>query len=72
MSIHSRRAAGAVLDRLEGHTGAGSPVLHWFSGTKRELERAMKLGCWFSVGPVMLQTEKGRDLWPGACPATAY
>ncbi len=62
MSIHSRRAATAVLDLLEGHTGAGIPVLHWFSGNRRDLERAISLGCWFSVGPAMLRSGRGREL----------
>jgi len=62
LSVHSRRCAAAVLDRLEIHRGAGTPVLHWFSGTVRELKRAIDLGCWFSVGPSMLTSTKGRDL----------
>lgn len=62
MTIHSRRAAGAVLDELCEHPGAGVPILHWFSGSKRELERAISQGCWFSVGPAMLLSKKSRDL----------
>jgi len=62
MSLHSRRASGAVLDFLERFSGAGTPVLHWFSGSLRDLDRAIKLGCWFSVGPAMLTGEKGRAL----------
>ena len=62
LSIHSRRAAAAVLDCLEKHSAAGVGVLHWFSGTTSELERAIQLGCWFSVGPTMLEGEKGRSL----------
>ncbi|MDB5971105.1 MAG: hypothetical protein JWQ90_3555 [Hydrocarboniphaga sp.] len=62
MSIHSRRASAAVLDHLEGNSEAGTPILHWFSGSKRELERAVALGCWFSVGPAMLVAEKSRGL----------
>lgn len=62
LSIHSRRAASAVLDKLEAQPAAGTPVLHWFSGTIREMQRAIKLGCWFSVGPAMLASEKGRAL----------
>ncbi|WP_247880701.1 TatD family hydrolase [Brucella intermedia] len=60
--IHSRRAATQVLDALEAHKGAGTPILHWFSGTKRELDRAVSMGCWFSVGPGMIQGQKGRDI----------
>lgn len=62
LSLHSRRAAKGVLDALEEHPGAGTPILHWFSGTARELDRAVKHGCWFSVGPLMLQSAKGRAL----------
>lgn len=62
ISIHSRRAAKPVLDALERHPDAGIPVLHWFSGTQRELRRASDMGCWFSVGPAMLTGEKGRAL----------
>jgi TatD DNase family protein len=62
LSIHSRRAATPVLDALQAHSGAGTPILHWFSGSQRELARAVELGCWFSVGPAMLVGSKGRDL----------
>lgn len=62
LSIHSRRAATSVLDRLSVTPGAGTAILHWFSGTSRELARAVELGCWFSVGPAMLNSEKGRSL----------
>lgn len=62
MSIHSRRASGAVLDYLEKFPEAGTPVLHWFSGSFRDLDRAINLGCWFSIGPAMLASEKGRGV----------
>lgn len=60
MSIHSRGAESRLLDILEAHPNAGTPVLHWFSGSRRELQRAAELGCWFSVGPSMLAGKKGR------------
>ncbi|EID14490.1 TatD-related deoxyribonuclease [Mycolicibacterium phlei RIVM601174] len=62
LSIHSRRAAGAVLDSLEKFGTVRVPVLHWFSGTHAELRRAVDRGCWFSVGPAMLKGSKGRAL----------
>ena len=62
MSVHSRRSSGTVLDSLERTPAAGSAILHWFSGSFRDLERADNLGCWFSVGPAMLASEKGRAL----------
>lgn len=62
ISIHSRRAEGEVLSHLESYRQAGTMVLHWFSGSRQSLERAVGLGCWFSVGPSMLRTKKGRGL----------
>ena len=62
LSIHSRRAAQGVLDCLEHYPGAGTPILHWFSGTYRDLDRAIALGCWFSVGPAMMNGRSGRSL----------
>jgi TatD DNase family protein len=62
MSIHSRRASTAVLDRLDAFPNAGTPILHWFSGGNRDLDRALAIGCWFSVGPAMLLAEKSRGL----------
>lgn len=62
MSVHSRRASRAVLDYLGTFSEAGTPILHWFSGSFRELDRAINLGCWFSIGPAMLTSEKGRAL----------
>ncbi|MFM0248964.1 Qat anti-phage system TatD family nuclease QatD [Paraburkholderia sediminicola] len=63
ISLHSRGAATRVLDLIESHRDCGVPVLHWFSGTPKELRRAVDLGCWFSVGPAMVQAEKGRRLF---------
>lgn len=62
MTIHTRRAATPVLDALQQFDDAGTPILHWFSGTQRELTRAIDFGCWFSVGPAMLAGAKGRAI----------
>jgi TatD DNase family protein len=62
MSIHSRRAISPILELLEKHSSSGIPVLHWFSGNKKELKSAVDLGCWFSVGPAMLLAKKGQDI----------
>lgn len=62
MSIHSRQAVDEILERLAHVPGAGIPILHWFSGTASQLRRAIDLGCWFSVGPAMLRSAKGKSL----------
>lgn len=62
LSIHSRAAAVEVLDTLQTHNGFGVAVLHWFTDSTALLRRAVDLGCWFSVGPAMLQSANGRRL----------
>lgn len=62
ISIHSRGATKMTLDMLDKYPKVGTPILHWFSGTEKELYRAIERGCWFSVGPVMLRSKKGADL----------
>ena len=62
MSMHCRLASTQVLDAIAKYRDAGLPVLHWFSGTSEELARAVALDCWFSVGPTMLNSERGRAL----------
>jgi TatD DNase family protein len=62
LSIHSRGAAGAVLDELAVNPDFGKAIFHWFSGGLQDLKRAIDMGCWFSVGPAMLQSKRGRTL----------
>lgn len=62
ISLHSRCATTQVLDALAQHPEAGIAVLHWFSGSKGELERAIAMGCWFSVNSAMAIGKRGRDL----------
>ncbi|MAZ31535.1 MAG: hydrolase TatD [Thalassospira sp.] len=61
LSIHSYLAVDEVLDAMERWPGCGTPILHWFTGTRRQLDRAIALGCWFSIGPAMLKSKKGRE-----------
>jgi len=61
VSIHSRRAARDVVAMLD--TGFhGTAILHWFSGTLRDLHRAEDAGAFFSVNPVMIKSQLGRRL----------
>lgn len=62
LSIHSRRAAEPVITELLKGNGNNTPILHWFSGSKKQLNAAIEAGCWFSVGPAMLAGAKGREL----------
>lgn len=48
LSLHSSGCIDKLLDMLEvvPHPGV---VLHWFTGTPEQLDRASRLGCYFSV-----------------------
>lgn len=60
LSLHGRGAAGLLLDKLEREPNAGKAVLHWFIGSNKQVTRGAEMGCWFSVGPSMLASERGR------------
>ena len=60
MSIHSRHSASDVLDELK--ISKGIPILHWFSGSQNDLNRAIRQGCWFSINPSMVNSIKGREI----------
>lgn len=60
ISIHSRRATSDVIAMIAGVNS--TCILHWFSGTMRELDQAEEAGAYFSVNPSMLVTKTGRRL----------
>jgi TatD DNase family protein len=64
LSVHSVRAATAVLDLVETWlpSDRGQVVLHWFTGSKAEARRATDLGCYFSINAAMMTKEKSRAL----------
>lgn len=62
MTLHTRQAVNETLSILEKYPQAGPAILHWFTGTKKELTQAINMDCWFSIGPGMVKSEKGREL----------
>ena len=63
LSIHAIKSADAVLDALEdaGTLDSCDCVFHWFSGSSGQLWRAVRAGCYFSVGPFMANSRRGRE-----------
>ncbi|MBR1709830.1 MAG: TatD family hydrolase [Clostridia bacterium] len=63
LSIHSVKAAGAVIDELEkaGTFQNNICIFHWFTGTAAERRRAIEAGSWFSINPRMLKTKSGQE-----------
>ena len=64
LSIHSVRAARQVLDFLERFfpASAGTPVMHWFTGSVSEARRAVAFGCFFSINPRMALSKSGASV----------
>lgn len=60
ITVHSIRAAKAVLDHIEAYLPPtkGKVVLHWFTGSKADAKRAIELGCYFSINAAMLDNER--------------
>jgi TatD DNase family protein len=61
LSIHSRRSASDVISIL-GNRFSGTAILHWFSGTVRELDQAIRFGFFFSINPAMAESKSGQIL----------
>lgn len=61
ITIHSRRAASDVIEMV-GEGYPGTIILHWFSGTMRQLEVALEYNFYFSVNLAMLRSQKGRQI----------
>lgn len=64
ISIHSVRSDKDILDILEKYncTKHNNCILHWYSGTLKQLDRAIELGCFFSVNDYMLNSPNGRSI----------
>ena len=63
MSIHAVKSAQTAFDLL-AETGCLQTcrcIFHWYSGPSDVLKRAIDAGCFFSCGPRMLATKKGRE-----------
>lgn len=64
ISIHSLRADKAVIDILEKYscTESNKCILHWFTGSRDQVKRAVEIGCYFSINIKMIESENGRDI----------
>src|SRR6185312_11432963 len=59
LTVHSRRSASDVISVI-GDRFPGKAILHWFSGSRAEVDRAIAFGFFFSVGPAMVRSKTGR------------
>lgn len=61
LTVHSRKSTKDVITAI-GANFPGRIILHWFSGSISELERAIENGYYFSVNSAMVSSKRGRDL----------
>ncbi|MBU7595876.1 Qat anti-phage system TatD family nuclease QatD [Metabacillus halosaccharovorans] len=61
LSIHSRSAAKEVIEII-GSNFNGKIILHWFSGTLTELEKAIDSNYFFSINGDMVNSKKGQNI----------
>lgn len=64
LTIHSRHAAGEVIDLIGNHLppSKGRSVLHWFTGSIKDALIAVEAGCYFSINIKMLTSSQRRKL----------
>ncbi len=62
-TIHSRKAVGKVLEIL-GDNYRFKAILHWFTGSKRELSEAVEKGCYFSINSAMVKSKRFIEMLP--------
>ena len=64
ISIHSVFSDKQVLDILvkNSTTEHNRCILHWYSGSLKQLDRALEMGCYFSVNEQMLRSANGAKI----------
>ena len=62
LTIHSLNAVEQTIECLKEFPKSGTPILHWFLATKKQVMEAAELGCYFSIGPAMLQSTRGKKV----------
>ena len=62
ISIHSKKAEGYVLDCIEKYYDKSSfYILHWYTGSIKNLKRAIDLGCYFSINFDLASTKHFKE-----------
>jgi len=56
VSIHSRKSLAEILKILPSYN-VPTILLHWFDGSKKQLQQAMDLDCYVSFGPVTVYSK---------------
>ena len=60
LSVHSRKASTEIVNELELYNG--KVIMHWFTGKKSDLDKAVKKGYYFSINSQMIKSKSGQDI----------
>ncbi len=61
LTVHSRMSADDIVSII-GSNFNGKIILHWYSGNKTTLSKALDNGFYFSVNYAMLNSNSGKDI----------
>ena len=61
ITLHSRKAEEDLLSII-GDGFPGTPILHWYSGPKKLIPRAIAAGFYFSVNLAMTRSKSGTEI----------
>jgi len=68
VSIHSRKSLDDVFEIMTSYD-AKHALLHWFDGSKKQLQKAMDMGFFVSFGPVTIYANDKQTLLSKAYPS---
>lgn len=60
LSVHTRKAEKEVLEILNGCKS--KVILHWYSGTIKQMEKAIERGYYFSINQQMIRSNNGKRI----------
>ncbi len=64
VSIHSLKSTSTIIEILKTYKRqrGNKYIFHWFTGSMSQLEKAIELGCYFSINPRMLRSKSGMEV----------
>ena len=68
VSIHSRKSLDDIFEIMTSYD-AKHALLHWFDGSKKQLQKAMDMGFFVSFGPVTIYANDKQTLLSKAYPS---
>lgn len=61
VSIHSRKSLDDIFEIMKSYSTKNA-LLHWFDGSKKQLQKAMDMGFFVSYGPVLVYANDKQTL----------